>query len=634
MRNSNRISDRSGLFISVLFGLVHVTAFAVACSSAAITPWDGGTSSVNRKDQSSSLFDGLSSKSGGLDRDAQTRLSGTYGRLPISFEVNRGQSDPGVKFLSRVSGACLFLTSTEAVLAIHKTSSNSAAVIGMKLVGASTVAKVEGVDLLPGTSNYLIGKDPDKWQTKIPTYRKVQYRDIYAGVDLIYYGNQQQLEYDFVVSPGSDPRAIRLDFRGARQVRVDAAGDLVLQTKSGKLRMLKPSIHQEIDGDRRVIPGRYVMRGKHRVGFEIAAYDKNKTLIIDPVFDHSTFLGGTSFDEGKSIAVDSGGNAFVTGRTTSFNFPVTIDGFDTTYANSTDVFVTKMNPSGSAILYSTYLGGNDEDMGLGIAIDASGNAYVTGSTSSNDYPMTPGVFQVVRPGGFGPGDPFVTKLNSAGTGLIYSTFLGGTSSDQANSIAVDSSGNAYVAGFTFSSNFPTTPGAFQTVFAGGGFPQGDAFIAKLNNNGTSLIYSTLLGGSASDQATGIAIDSQGNAYVTGSTTSTDFDTTPGSFQTTYGGSNIFSSVGDAFATKLNNTGAALLFSTYLGGEGDDAGMGIALDSSGNSYLAGWTFSINFPTTAGAVRVANGGAAQTTNGGNSWAAINNGLTNSTVLTLAI
>lgn len=586
-----------------------------------------------------------SSKTRTADLERKARLSESYGRLPLAFEANCGQADPRIEFLSRGNGANIYLAASEAVVDVRngngaerKTGpgdSKSPAVswVRMKLLGANAQSRSEGLDRLPGNSNYLIGNDQKRWHTNVPNYARVRYQDIYPGVSLIYYGNQRQLEYDFVLGPGGDPHVIKLGFQGTRGIRIDANGDLMLRMKSGNLRMQKPVVYQNKNESKQFISGRYVLRGKDTVGFEVAAYDRSKELIIDPVFGYSTYLGGTGFDEGKSIVVDSSGNAYVTGRTTSFNFPITIDAYDTTYANSYDVFVTKMNAAGTALIYSTYLGGSNEDQGYGIAVDSSSNAYVTGSTSSSDYPITLGAFQTV-PGSNFTNDTFVTKLNPAGTGLIYSTFLGGFNSDQGNSIVVDSTGNAYVAGVTSSSNFPTTPGAFQTVFAGGGFPNGDAFITKVNSVGTALVYSTFLGGVGSDQATGIAIDSPGNAYVTGSTNSTDFDVTPGAFQTIYGGSNNFSGNGDAFATQLNTTGTALIYSTYLGGIDDDAGLGISVDGSGNAYITGSTFSVNFPSTPGVIRVSNGGAAKSTNGGNGWAAINNGLTNSTVLSLAV
>jgi len=574
-------------------------------------------------------------------RTEVARASEAYGKLPMSFEKNCGQTDPRVKFISRGGASRLFLTDTGAVLALidqrKKAASTANALspvvpmitIRMSFVGAGPASEAVGRDLLPGNINYFRGKDPSKWLTKIPTFASVQYRDIYPGVNLVYYGNQQQLEYDFEVAAGGDPRAIKLAFEGVQNISIDADGDLVLRAAGNEIRMRKPSVYQEKEGTKQPVAGRYVFAGARQIGFEVGKYDRTRTLVIDPVLSYSTFLGGTNTDEGRSIAVDSGGNAYVTGRTFSFNFPTTLDAYDTTYANWADVFVTKLNAAGSAMVYSTYLGGDSDDYGYGIAVDSSGNAYVTGLTSSSNFPVTPGAFQATIGGSF-QSDAFVTKLNGDGTALSYSTYMGGSNYDQANGIAIDSSGNAYVAGSTSSTNFPTTLGAFQTASGGGG----DAFVTKLNDTGAAQVYSTYLGGSLWDQAMAIKVDSLGNAYATGTTLSTNFDITAGAYQTTYGGGQNFSDLGDAFATKLNATGTALVYSTYIGGSGDDGGFGLDLAASGEVFLTGSTISINFPTTAGVVRVGNGGMAKSTNGAGTWAAINSGLTTSTELSLAI
>ena len=570
------------------------------------------------------------------------KVSEAYMKRSPRFEVNAGQTDSRVKFVSRGHHSALFLTSTESVLMLEgthpnlSTSKNSRQVaLRTRLAGASATAEIEGLDQEQGKSNYFVGKDPGRWRTSIPSYGKVQYRSIYPGVDLVYYGKEQRIEYDFVVAPGADYGKIKLEIRGAKRLRIDDNGDLVLTTLVGTVRQRKPLVYQDIDGARREIAARYILDRNRQVRFELGKYDAGKPLVIDPVLDYSTFLGGSSSDEGHSIVVGADGSAYITGRTTSFNFPVTLSAFDTTYANSNDVFVTKLNPSGSALAYSTYLGGNSDDNGFGIVVDSTGNAYITGSTSSTDYPTTPGAFQATFRGGSFPGDGFVTKLNNTGSALMYSTFLGGTSSDQASAIAVDSSGNAYVTGFSISANFPTTPGAFQTTNAGGSFPIGDAFITKLNDAGTAVVYSTFLGGARADQGTGIVVDPLGRAFVSGATNSMDFDVTAGAFQTTFGGSpSTFSTMGDAFVTELNDTGTGLVYSTYVGGTQDDIARGVALNSSGEAFICGDTSSFNFPITPGVVRVANGGTAKSADGAVSWAAINAGLTGNTILSYAI
>src|SRR3989449_4869999 len=510
-----------------------------------------------------------------LARLTKPQVLESYGKLPLSFEANHGQTDRRVKFLSRGRGYSLFLTSNETVLSLSKPATPTAqrrmdtvamrqegaenkaittTVLRMRLVDANPAADISGLEELPGKSNYFIGNDPKKWRTSVPNYARVKYRDIYPGVDLVYYGNQREIEYDFLVAPGGDPKAIRLGMEGAKKAVIDAQGDLVLHTDDGDVRLQKPTVYQEVDGAKQAIAGHYVLRDERQAGFEIGSYDANKTLVIDPVLAYSTYLGGSTIDQGFGIAVDSAGNAYVAGDTISTNFPTTPGAFQTTFGGPFccmgDAFVTKLNALGSGLVYSTYLGGGGNDQGNGIAVDSAGHAYVTGFTLSTNFPTTPGAFQTASGGG---PDAFVTKLNALGSGLVYSTYLGGSGDDEGNGIAVDSAGNAYVTGLTFSfpasNNFPTTPGAFQTTSF-----LGVPFVTKLNPTGSALVYSTYLevfGGFFVDEGLGIAVDSVGNAYVTGETfTFNPFPTTPGAFQTTSGGG-----LQDAFVTKLNPTGS-------------------------------------------------------------------------------
>jgi hypothetical protein len=543
-----------------------------------------------------------------------------YGHLPLSFEANQGQTDSRVKFLSRGRGYSLFLTQEEAVLALKKQGKKvspgakpasvalakrsaepeSEAVLRMRLAGANATAQVTGLEELPGKTNYLIGNDSTKWRTGIPNYAKVKYANVYRGVDLVYYGNQRQLEFDLVVQPGGDPNAVRLDFRvgvNGKQtaLRINDKGDLVV----GEVIFHKPVVYQPATNHetpvthKELIDGKFLLTGAHEVQFQIAAYDRSKPLVIDPTLTYSTYLGGSGDNIGRSIAVDASGNAYVTGITTSTNFPITPGAFQTTLGGFGDAFVSKLNAAGSALVYSTYLGGSDNDAGYGIAVDASGHAYVTGTTLSSNFPTTLGALQTTFGGGSvpGQGDAFVSKLNAAGSALVYSTYLGGSSDESGHSIAVDASGSAYVTGFTTSSNFPITPGAFQTTLGGAGE---DAFVSKLNAAGSALVYSTFLGGRGGESGHSIAVDASGSAYVTGFTTSSNFPITPGAFQTTLGGAGE-----DAFVSKLNAAGSALVYSTYLGGSSYDAGIGIAVDTSGDAYVIGQTFSANFPITPGA-----------------------------------
>ncbi len=536
------------------------------------------------------------------DSKADTSALDRYGRLPLSFEANRGQTDRRVKFLSRTSGYSLFLTGDEAVFALSgskadtkKTKTKIAGsdlalppgmaapkaggVLRMNLLHANAAAKVTGEDELPGTSNYFIGNEPAKWRTNVPTYAKVKYEGIYSGIDLVYYGTQRQLEYDFIVAPGADPRRIAFDVRGAKRVSWDEHGDLVLKMEvgEGEIRLPKPVVYQKKEnGARQQIAARYAITGTNRVGFEVADYDASRPLYIDPLV-YSTYLGGSSTDLGYGIAVDSAGNAYVTGYTYSADFP-TKDPLHAAYSGAADVFVSKLNAAG-ALVYSTYLGGAANDYGSAIVVDSAGNAYVTGSTNSVGFP-TVNALQPTNAGGF---DAFVSKISPTGSALVYSTYLGGSGIDQGYGIAVDSAGNAYVTGITNSTDFPTE-NPLQPANAGGY----DAFVFKISPTGSALVFSTYLGGGGLDEGTGIAVDNAGNAYIIGSTSSTNFPTM-NALQPANGGPNA------AFVTKLNSGGTALVYSTYLGGSGYDSGGGIAVDGAGNTYVAGQTSSADFPT---------------------------------------
>jgi hypothetical protein len=572
-----------------------------------------------------------------------------YGKLPLRFEANRGQTDPRVKLLARGSGYTLFLTGSEAVLALHKSGVGSQkpgerrrlpptgngqlttdSVLTMKLVDANPEAVVTGEGQLPGKSNYFIGNDPAKWRTNVANYGRVKYAGVYPGVDLLYYGNQGQLEYDLVVAPGADPRAIRLDVatdlahvgaglvpaRGRRgrpqgaPLRIDSQGDLVVKVGGDELRFHKPVIYQpatssslEPRTDKLPIQGRYKLTGRNQVTFEVGSYDRTKPLVIDPVLSYSTFLGGSNADYALGIAVDAGGNAYVTGYSYSTNFPTTPGAFQTNcnaHCQDGDAFVTKLNPTGSALLYSTYLGGSNQQNAYGIAVDTSGDAFVTGYTTSGDFPTTAGAYQTFCRGSGSCADVFLTKLNPTGSGLIYSTFLGGSSVNGGYGVALDPAGDAYLTGYTASTDFPTTPGAFQTVYGGG---SDDAFITEFNTTGSAVIYSTFLGGNGQDVGSGIALDQNGDIYAVGGTESTNFPVSPGAFQTQYGGG-----LDDGYAAKLSAGGAALVYSTYLGGNGQDYSQHVAADGSGDAYVVGYSTSTNYPTTPGAFQTALAGAA--------------------------
>ena len=531
------------------------------------------------------------------------RVLASYGELPLSFEANYGQTDPSVDFLSRGSGYALFLTRSTAVLSLTDVLATVPAgdteqaptittVLRMSLEGANSVPPVEGLELQAAVSNYLVGDDPGQWHTSVPNYGRVSYYDVYPGVNMTYYGNQRQLEYDFIVQPGADPGVIRLNFEGADSISIDSNGNLVLQTSSGDVVQQAPILFQDLNGGRQAVTGNYVLDGPDRVRFHVGEYDPTKTLVIDPVLSYSSYLGGSDLDVGQAIAVDGDGSAYVTGYTESTNFPVTTGARQTTSGGAADVFVTKLNAAGTGLVYSTYLGGSSSDHGRAIAVDVSGSVYLTGSTRSTNFPATSGARQTTY-GGLG--DAFLAKLNAAGTALVYATYLGGSEGDGGEGIGVDSSGNAYVAGGTRSTNFPVTAGALQTTKR----IDYDAFVTKVNATGTALVYSTYLGGSSDDHPSAIAVDVLGSAYVTGYTFGA-FPVTTGAPQTTYGG------LGDVFVTKLNAAGTALVYATYLGGSELDVGSGIALDNSGNAYVTGGTRSTNFPVTASAFQATMGG----------------------------
>jgi hypothetical protein len=584
-----------------------------------------------------------------------------YGRLPMSFEANHGQFDGAVAFVAHTRDSSVFLTPSEAVLALPAgdATTGTGGALRMQLVGGSPGVVPAGQAELPGRTNYIIGADPAKWYTDIPTYAQIEYAAVYPGVDQRFHGDQGQLEYDFVVGAGSDPAQIQLAFDGADGLAQDAAGDLVISTRGGPIVQRKPSLYQELDGVRLSIDGGYVLAADAaHVGFWVGSYDPARALVIDPVLVYSTFLGGDDTDQAIGIAVDRAGSAYVTGTTASANFPASPGAFQPTRTGTVNAFVTKLNPTGTGLVYSTFLGGTvghgggaSGDAAQFIAVDAAGDAYVTGATISLDFPTTAGAFKRTNSGA--DVDTFVTNLNPTGTGLVYSTLLSGTQLTTfsiglavdgdgsayvtgvtnaadfpttpgafgttpdgqfqvfvtklnptgsaplvystflgegfGNSVVVDTAGNAYVAGFTSSPTFPTTPGAFQTTLGG----QANAFVSKLNPQGTApLAYSTYLGGTGQETADAIAIDSAGNAYLTGSTTSPDFPTTPGVVQTTLIGPQ------DAFVTKLNATGSGpLVYSTYLGGDAFETGIGLALDTAGSAYITGATNSSDFPITA-------------------------------------
>jgi hypothetical protein len=574
------------------------------------------------------------------DRCLLSGAGASLAALPLVFEPNVGQADPAVRYLAHGSGYALALTETSATLNLQQ--AGAEAVLQMEFVGPGLTPQITGLDLQGGQSNYLLGADPSHWLTGIPQYSRVQYQQVYPGIDLVFYGNNQgQLEYDFVLAPGADPGQVHLRFTGDDSLTVDGQGDLVLHFAGGDVVQQAPLVYQGPAGGRVPLAAAYSLGDDGTVGLTLGGFDARQALVIDPVLTYSTYLGGSGADAAQAIAVDATGT-YLTGSTTSLNFP-TANPFQGTNHGNTDAFVAKLNPAGSALVYSTYFGGSGTDIARGIAVDASGNAYIAGSTTSTDLP-TVNALQAANAGGT---DAFVAKLNSTGSALLYATYLGGSGDDQANGIALEGT-NAVVVGQTSSTNFPTL-NAVQASNAGGM----DAFVAQLNSTGQALVFSTYLGGSnavggsGNDAANGVAVNASGAIGVAGATGSADFHTfapfqpalhglqdafvarftaAGGLVYATYlGGSNLDSAAaialdaaGDAYVTgntsspdfpggggdhgitsvfvaELNPAGSTLVYSSVLGGTGADAGTAIAVDQQGFAYVAGTTTSTNFPT---------------------------------------
>jgi hypothetical protein len=566
---------------------------------------------------------------GAISSSVKERAFAEYSHLPIAFEANQGQADAGVKFLSRGFRSSLFFTGSETALYLHgedtndrrdgqplesgsslgapaQETSTKSALVRMRLLDASHTSEIEGIDTLAGNANYFIGSDPAKWHANVKTFGSMRQQHVYPGIDLVYYGNQGQLEYDFLVAPGASSKPIALGFEGVDSMRLDEKGDIVLSTPAGEIRHRKPVAYQEAGGVRKEVAAKYEIRGKHKVGFRLGAYDHTRSLVIDPVLSYSSFLG-LGVGTGVGIAVDSTGT-YIAGRTIADQFNISTPGaFQSKTGPFQAVFVAKLNPQGSGLIYASLIGGkrngfassNGYDFGSeghGFAVDTAGNVYVCGVTESDEHPTTPGAFQTTNHShGFAHFTGFVTKLNPTGSGLAYSTYLGGNDGDDgASQIAVDSLGNAYVTGDASSASFPVTAGAFQTTKKGspitGILANHNVFVTKLNPVGSGLVYSTFLGGSGQirgaerelgDYGRGIAVDAGGNAYVTGDASSLDFPTTPGALQPTR--PDAYDYV--AFASKLDATGSSLLYSTFLSGK-SSSGSAIAVDAGGHAYIVG------------------------------------------------
>ncbi|HEY1660625.1 MAG TPA: SBBP repeat-containing protein [Candidatus Sulfotelmatobacter sp.] len=537
-------------------------------------------------------------------QQAAVRLGG----LPLTFEANQGQSDPNVKFFSKGKGYTAFLTANGMLLTLRPSSgvarqplSGSAAPVAtlqFALVGASANPTVVGEDLQPGKINYFFGNDPTKWRTGVATYARIRYHNVYPGIDIVYYGNHRQLEFDFAISPGADPSQIQFQVQGAKGLDIDQQGDLVLDTGNGELHFRTPTTYQEANGTRVPVQGSYVLKDSTHVGFQLSRLDPTKPTVIDPVLVYGTYLGGSGDDEASGVAVDSSGNVYISGTTDSTDFPLAI--FGSLPAGNSHVFVAKLDSTGSTLLYADYLGGNTDDYGYGLAVDGSGEVYLTGSTTSSDFPMV-NAYNPTYPGGT---NAFVTKLSSDGSILLYSTYFGGNGSDLPATIAVDSSGNMLIAGSTTSTNLPTVDAYQSTASANQGGQFGTyGFVTKFSPDGSELVYSTYFAGSSNVSYTcgvstcwpqpysaiaSMAVDSSGNAFVGGSTTTYNFPTTANVYETSsYALQNGLA----GFLGKFSSSGE-LVYSTYLD---ETSGIvttinAVAVDASGSAYVTGGAFS--------------------------------------------
>ncbi len=532
---------------------------------------------------------------------AQTVLNA--GNLPLWFEANPSQGDAAATFVAHGHDSEFLMSATSAQFVLRK-STGETATARMQFLGASPAAHISGDSEFPGKVNAFLGNNPAQWRSSVPTFAKVRVENLYPGVNAVYYGNGRQLEYDFDLAPGIDPKMIALRFDGAEKISVNPQGELVVRLSGGEIIQHQPVVYQNVGATRHEISGGYQLLDAHTVTFALGSYDHHLPLVIDPVLSFSTYFGGNGSDIANAIAVDGNGFIYVAGETLSTIWTNASAGaFQTNSHGGTitgDAFVAKFDSTGKTNLYFTYLGGGSDDVAYGLAVDDSGNAYVTGATRSSDFPTNNALYGYqpgLLPGYYGLA--FVAELNTNGSKLVYSTYLSGYLSDRGNAIAVDAGHNAYVAGFTCSTNFPVTPGAMQTnlLCTNSIYYNRNAFIAEISTNGASLVYSSYLGGHNFDQATGIAIDANGFIYVAGSTASTNFPTTNAlaGFTLLNGATNATPAF-DAFVSKFQPNFAGLVYSTFLGGTNSDYASGIAVDGAGNACVVGTTVSTNFPFT--------------------------------------
>jgi sugar lactone lactonase YvrE len=521
---------------------------------------------------------------------AGTSVQASLAKVPLAFERNVGQTDAQVDFLARGSGYTVWLADGDAVLGLRD--GDTTHVVRLDVLGTNADPRAAGENALGSTSSYLTG-DATQWRANVDSYGAVRYDDVYDGVDLRYYGTGRQLEYDFLVQAGADASPIRLKFEGAQSLAIADNGDLILtlDAAGNAVAFKAPVSYQDGPAGRERVDSHYTVFDDGSIGFTLGAYDTSRGLVIDPILSYATYLGGTGTDTVFGMAADPSGNIYATGFTTSTDLPTSVGAFQTDRGGD-DVFVAKFSPDLGTLLYATYVGGGGEDRAYGIAVDATGNAYVTGYTKSTDFPMA-GAYQSTLKGAQ---DAFVFKLNATGTALTYSTYLGGTGGgDIGYWVSVDAAGSAYVTGYASSADFPLTAGAVDAAYT-----NGETFVTKLSPTGSSLVYSTFIGGNDVDTPYSIALDGSGNAVVVGVTKSTDLAVTANAWQTSRQGAS------DAFVTMLNASGSAYLYNSYLGGGNDDTAYSVALDSTGKIYVVGTTQSNDFDVTASGLRTVRDG----------------------------
>ena len=568
---------------------------------------------------------------------------------PFYFEACPGPAGSPAQFVARGRDYLFLISPAGVQLNLQKTDAtaqkNSSRTVRLQFMGAGSQVQIQGADELPGKINYLVGNNPAQWHTGLATFARLQVEQLYPGVNLVYYGNQRQLEYDFTVAPGADPEAIKIRFEGMDKISIGAQGELILTLGGDEILQPAPMIYQMVEGARKTVAGGYHLLDAHTVAFRIGQYDHELPLVIDPILSYSTYFGGNSSDTAWSIALDTNGFIYVAGQTLSTQINATNQfstpgAFRTNYQGGVqvgDAFVAKFDNLGTNLIYLTYLGGSGDDAAYGLAVDAGGHAYVAGATDSANFPIKNGIYTnisgTLNPHlGLYPADGFVAELDPSGSNLVYSTYLGGVNADAAYGIALDSSNNAYVTGFTYSTNFPTTPNAFQkhlsvTNWAYQAYFNANAFVTEISAGGSNLIYSSYLGGTNFDQGTSITVDNSNYVYVTGFTASTNFPTTNAIFeqlvQTNLSGTNQvlitnffngsllngatnLTSTYDAFVAKFAPSCTSLVYSTFLGGTNYDMANHIAVDGAGNAYVTGWTVSTNFPdTVTGLTNLYNG-----------------------------